>query len=197
MLALVTHLTEAMMEFAPAHVRPPEKSLMRIYRDIRFSADKRPYKTHIAAWWTRDGLPKTSGAGFYIHISGKEIHIAAGVYMPPKEQLRKLRLFLLDRHEEVRHVFGRPSLTKLLAAEPGMPLSRVPKGFPKDHPAQDLVRQQQWGVFASLPAEAALSANFAADLTSYFRAASPLVTLLNTPLIAEPGAKRKPLFGLQ
>ena len=52
MLAIVRKITEAMMDFAPNHVRPAEKSLFRIYRDTRFSNDKRPYKTHIAAWWT-------------------------------------------------------------------------------------------------------------------------------------------------
>ena len=59
MLAIVRKITEAMMDFAPDHVRPAEKSLFRIYRDTRFSNDKRPYKTHIAAWWSHQGLEKT------------------------------------------------------------------------------------------------------------------------------------------
>src|ERR1700757_1809470 len=58
MLAILATVTDAMASFAPAHVRPPEKSLMRIYRDTRFSSDKRPYKNHVAAWWTRRGLEK-------------------------------------------------------------------------------------------------------------------------------------------
>ena len=73
MLAIVRKITDAMVDFAPNHVRPAEKSLFRIYRDTRFSSDKRPYKTHVAAWWSHQGLEKTSGAGYYFHVSAKEI----------------------------------------------------------------------------------------------------------------------------
>ncbi len=62
------------------------KRMMRIYRDTRFDASRgtppRPYKTNVAAWWSRAGLEKTSGAGFYFHFSPKETVIAAGIYMP-------------------------------------------------------------------------------------------------------------------
>ena len=87
MLAIVRKITEAMTDFAPNHVRPAEKSLFRIYRDTRFSHDKRPYKTHVAAWWSHQGLEKTSGAGYYFQVSPKGVVIAAGAYMPEKEQL--------------------------------------------------------------------------------------------------------------
>ncbi len=196
MLAIIAAVTDAMTEFAPAHVRPPEKSLMRIYRDIRFSTDKRPYKSHIAAWWTRDGLPKTSGAGYYLHISGKDVHIAAGIYMPPREQLRRVREFLLEHHGEVRRALRRPALQRLFQVEAGAPLSRVPKGFPKDHAADDLLRQQQWGVYTVLPHDAAIATDFAQNVIRHFRAASPLIELLNTPLAPSARASRKPLFGL-
>src|SRR3981189_3932273 len=63
MLKLISEVNEAMADFAPMHVRPPQKIVMRIYRDIRFSKDKRPYKNHVSAWWVRAGLPKTSAAG--------------------------------------------------------------------------------------------------------------------------------------
>ena len=79
-------------------MRPAEKSLFRIYRDTRFSNDKRPYKTHVAAWWSHQGLQKTSGAGYYFHVSAKEVIIAAGAYMPEKEQLAAIRHWLLDHH---------------------------------------------------------------------------------------------------
>ena len=75
---------------------------MRIYRDIRFSSDKRPYKSHISAWWSREGLEKTSGGGYYMHISPEEVLIAAGVYMPEREQLLAIRQHLLVHHAEVR-----------------------------------------------------------------------------------------------
>jgi uncharacterized protein (TIGR02453 family) len=68
MLAIIRKVTDAMVDFAPAFVRPAEKCLFRIYRDTRFSANKLPYKTHVAAWWSHQGLEKTSGAGYYFHV---------------------------------------------------------------------------------------------------------------------------------
>jgi uncharacterized protein (TIGR02453 family) len=80
MLKLIGEVNEAMAEFSPEHLRPANKILMRIYRDIRFSKDKRPYKHHVSAWWARDGLQKTSGGGFYLQVSSTDVLIAAGVY---------------------------------------------------------------------------------------------------------------------
>ena len=116
MLAIVRNITDAMLDFAPNHVRPAEKSLFRIYRDTRFSNDKRPYKTHVAAWWSHQGLQETSGAGYYFHVSAKEVIVAAGAYMPEKEQLAQIRHWLLDHHAEFR---------KLLQE------ARRPQGFPR------------------------------------------------------------------
>ena len=112
MLAIVRKVTDAMIDFAPNHVRPAEKSLFRIYRDTRFSNDKRPYKTHVAAWWSHQGLEKTSGAGYYFHVSAKEVVIAAGAYMPEKEQLAAIRHWLLDNHAEFRKLLARPAIKK-------------------------------------------------------------------------------------
>ena len=84
MLAIIRKITDAMLEFAPNHVRPAEKSLFRIYRDTRFSNNKLPYKTHVAAWWSHMGMEKTSGAGYYFQVSPKGVVIAAGSYMPEK-----------------------------------------------------------------------------------------------------------------
>lgn len=198
MLYIVAGVTDAMTGFAPDHLRQPEKILMRIYRDTRFSADKRPYKSHVSAWWTRRGLEKTSGAGFYFHVSGKELHIAAGVYMPEATQLLAIRRFLLEHHAAYRSLAGGRVIRKLYQPDQGHPLTRAPKGFPKDHPADDLVRQRQWGVHAALPAEAACDPSFTATLVRYFTLAAPLVAMLNTPLVSElPDARKvrpKPLF---
>jgi hypothetical protein len=78
MLAIIRKVTDAMTDFAPNHVRPAEKSLFRIYRDTRFSNNKLPYKTHVAAWWSHMGMEKTSGAGYYFQVSPKGVVIAAG-----------------------------------------------------------------------------------------------------------------------
>lgn len=195
MLALIASLNEAMLDFAPQHVRPPAKIMMRIYRDTRFSPDKRPYKYNIAAWWARDGLHKTSGAGFYLHLTGAELVIAAGVYMPEREQLLAIRRHLSDHHQQLRALASSAKLRRLLTVEwetpEGLPLSRPPKGFSKEDPAGDLIRCRQWGVATRLPAEHATEPAFSQTVLDSFRAAAPIVDFLNQPLALKP---RKPLF---
>jgi uncharacterized protein (TIGR02453 family) len=197
MLAIVREVTEAMEGFAPAYVRPAEKCLFRIYRDTRFSADKQPYKTHVAAWWSHQGLEKTSGAGYYFHVSAKEVVIAAGAYMPEKDQLAAIRHWLLDHHAEFRKVLRTAALRRAFAEFDGNALTRPPKGFCRDHPAIDLIQCRQWGLSATLPAKAALEPKFAATLIRHFRLAAPVVDALNTPIAAAVAPRKKVLFGLK
>lgn len=196
MLAIVRKITDAMLDFAPNHVRPAEKSLFRIYRDTRFSNDKRPYKTHVAAWWTHTGLDKTSGAGYYFHVSPKEVIIAAGSYMPEKDQLAAIRHWLLDNHAEFRKLLARPAIRKAFQEFEGNALTRPPKGFPADHPAMDMVRCRQWGLSATLAPETALDPKLAATIIRHFKLAAPIVDALNTPIAAALKPKKRVLFGL-
>jgi uncharacterized protein (TIGR02453 family) len=195
MLAVIDAVTGAMMDFAPGHVRAPESIMMRIYRDTRFSKEKLPYKTHVSAWWVHDGLQKTSGAGFYLHVSGKQVEIAAGAFMPDAEQLLAIRRYLLEHHQEYQKLAQARGLRRLLKdEESGVPLSRSPKGFPTEHPAAALFRQKRWGFSASLEPEMAMKPEFAKMVANYFRAAAPLVALLNRPLLAATVKPRRPLF---
>jgi uncharacterized protein (TIGR02453 family) len=191
LLALIAELNERMLDFAPHHVRPPQKIAMRIYRDIRFSTDKRPYKHNIAAWWAREGLEKTSGGGYYFEVNGEALTIAAGVYMPGREQLLAIRRHLLDHHEEYRRIVANKKFRAALTEFDGAKLTRAPKGFPSDHPALDLLLHRQWGVSAHLPVDRALRPTLVKDIVDRFRLAAPLVDLLNMPLQPRP---KKPLF---
>jgi len=184
MLALVERLTQGMTGYAPAHVRPAAKCVFRIYRDTRFSADKTPYKTHLGAWWSRAGLIKTSGAGFYLHIGADEFVIAAGAYMPEKNQLLAIRRHLLAHHGDWKRLIEDRRLLRSFVVHDPMALARAPKGFPADHPATEWIKWRQWGVTAHLPAETALRPSLAADIEKRFRLAAPLVDFLNAPLVA-------------
>lgn len=197
MLAVVRKITDAMIDFAPAFMRPAEKSVFRIYRDTRFSADKRPYKTHVAAWWLHTGLEKTSGAGYYFSVSPKEVVIAAGSYMPDKDQLSQIRHWLLDHHVEFRKLLQKAALRRTFVEFEGNPLTRPPKGFPAEHPGMDLIRCRQWGLAATLPAETALKSDLAAIVVKHFKIAAPVVDALNTPISAAQAPKKKVLFGLR
>lgn len=195
MTALVETLTGYMADFAPDHMRPAQKILMRIYRDVRFSSDKSPYKTHMAAWWSRAGLEKTSGGGFYLHVGAKEVTIAAGVYMPGPDQLLAIRRQLVERHEEFKRLLSEKRLQRRMQAFDGMRLKGLPKGFNAADPgvreAEDLLVCRQWGVSATLPAEAALHPTLAGEVVERFRLAAPMVAWLNEPLV---GRKRSPMF---
>jgi uncharacterized protein (TIGR02453 family) len=198
MLALIARVNEQMASFAPAHVKAPEKTVLRIYRDTRFSNNKLPYKQHYAAWWGRAGMAKTSGAGFYFHVCGKMVVIAAGLYMPDAAQLLAVRRHLLEHHAELRAslktVLGSRKVKEKMRLTDRQALTRAPKGFPSDHPALDLILNRNWGVEVELPAETALDANFARMLAGYFRLAAPVVEFLNRPLSSAETSR--PMFAL-
>lgn len=196
MLAIIERVTDAMADFAPAHVRPASKSMMRIYRDTRFSADKTPYKTNVAAWWTRIGLEKTSGGGYYFHFSPNEVIVAAGIYMPQREQLLAIRMQLLEQHEELRRLLNDKKLRRLMDLDISAALTRPPKGFAADHPGIDLIRQRQWGVMASLPAETALKKTLVKEIVTRFRLAAPVVDFLNRPFTRDVEKKKQYIFRL-
>jgi uncharacterized protein (TIGR02453 family) len=191
MLAIIAAINESMLDISPHHVRPAQKIMMRIYRDIRFSPNKAPYKTQVAGWWAREGLEKTSGGGFYFHISPTEVTIAAGVYMPEREQLLAIRRYLLDHHAELRSLLNSKKLKSKLGQFDGLRLTRPPKGFDPVSPAMDLLLSRQWGVYTSLPAEIATTPALVKEIVTRFRLAEPVVTLLNTPLLGKP---KQPLF---
>lgn len=191
MLAVVAAINEAMLDFAPDHVRPPQKAVMRIYRDIRFSSDKSPYKTQVAAWWSRHGLEKTSGGGFYFHVNPTQVTVAAGVYMPEREQLLAIRRHLVEHHAELRALLAGKKLRSMLNEFDGQKLTRPPKGFNPDDPAMDLLVCRQWGVSATLPAETATTPALVKEIVTRFKLAAPVVALLNAPLLPKA---RRPLF---
>jgi uncharacterized protein (DUF2461 family) len=116
--------------------------------------------------------------------------------MPEKEQLAAIRHWLLDHHAEFRKVLQTAALRKNFSEFEGNALTRPPKGFPKVHPALDLIQCRQWGVSATLPSTAALDPGFAAEIIRHFRLAAPLVDALNTPLVAALAPRKKVLFGL-
>jgi uncharacterized protein (TIGR02453 family) len=165
--------------------------MMRIYRDVRFSADKSPYKSRTSAWWAREGLEKTSGGGFYFSLSTTDLTIAGGVYMPQRDQLLAIRRYLVDHHAELRALLSANKLRSKLSEFEGLPLTRAPKGFSPDDPAIDLLLCRQWGVAATLPVEIATTPALVKEIVDRFRLAAPIVDFLNRPLLKRPKA---PIF---
>jgi uncharacterized protein (TIGR02453 family) len=182
MLELIGELNSALAGFAPAYVTDPAKAYYRIYRDTRFSPDKTPYKTHISALFRPRGLDKHSCGSLYLQISAGEVGVAGGIYMPGPEELLAVRTHLAQHHERLQRILRGKPLRALMGDLNGEQLSRVPKGFPSDHPAADLIRMKQWYVWAELDAGIATTPKLFAELLKRFRAITPLTDFLNEPL---------------
>lgn len=191
MCDLVNALNQAMMEFAPDYVTDPAKAIYRIYRDTRFSADKTPYKTHIAASFTRRGLVKHQGAGYYFSVSDREIEVGGGVYLPLPETLLAIRTHIAEHHEEFRRLSEAREVRRLFGEMQGERLSRVPKGFASDHSAADLLRHKQFLFYIVLEPDMAATPRLLPDLVKRFRAMTPWIAFLNAPVVAERKAAAK------
>lgn len=177
MLEFVEEINAELLKFAPEHITEPKKSVYRIYRDTRFGKDKTPYKTHLAAIFPRRGLGKDAGAGYYFHVSAKEVGIACGAYAPGPEQLLKIRHFIAENHQMLkREIKGMGSLK-------GSTLTRVPKGFDAGHPAADLIKMKQWYWWVELDPGLATSPKLKAEIVKRFRAMAPMIEFLNKPLL--------------
>ena len=184
MLAFVEAVNAKMVAFAPEHVRPANKIMMRIYRDTRFSKNKAPYKTQIAAWWARQGMEKTSGGGYYMHINTEEVLVAAGVYMPEREQLLKIRTWMSANHAAYRKLLKQATRGGMgLSLSESELLTRMPKGFAADDAADELLRAKNWGVSARLPAELALQPELLGETVKRLKAATAVVGALNGAIL--------------
>jgi uncharacterized protein (TIGR02453 family) len=183
MLDLVTALTGEMMRFAPDYVADGGKAIYRIYRDTRFSKDKTPYKTHIAAVFPRRGLEKHACAGLYFSVSPFEFEVAGGVYMPGPEQLLAIRHHLAEHHQEFRQIVGSRKVISLMGGLQGEQLSRAPKGFLPSHPAADLLRYRQWLLYVMPDPALVTTAKLLPEIRKRFEVMVPFLEFLNAPLV--------------
>ena len=175
MLELVRAVHAEMLRFAPAYVGEPKKCVYRIYRDTRFAKDKTPYKTHVAAILWNNAIGKQGGAGFYFSVSPEEVEIGAGLYAPEPAVLLAVRQHIAENHKALR---------KMLTGELwGEIAARVPKGFPADHPAADLLRRKHFLLLESPAPAIAITAKLLPQIVKRFELLTPFVGFLNEPLL--------------
>jgi uncharacterized protein (TIGR02453 family) len=180
MAELVDALNFELRKFAPGYLNDPNKAIYRIYRDTRFSADKTPYKTHIAAIFPRRGHEKHVSAGFYCGVSLEGIEVAGGIYMPGPKELLAIRTWLVGHDTEFRKAATGPR--KVMGKLQGESLRRIPKGFDAAHPAADLLRMKQWLYYTTLDAGLVTSPRLFGEIVKRFRVMMPVVEMLNAPL---------------
>jgi uncharacterized protein (TIGR02453 family) len=183
MIEFVEQINAELLKFAPEHITEPKKAVYRIYRDTRFSKDKTPYKTHLGAIFPRRGLGKDAAAGYYFHISAKEVGVACGAYAPGPEQLLKIRHFIAANDKLFLATAAKAK--KLMGPLQGSTLTRVPKGFDPTHPAADLIKRKQWYCWVALDPKLATSPKLKSEIVKRFKVMAPLVEFLNRPLLAK------------
>ena len=195
MLALIERLAIDFRKFAPEVIASPKSSMYRIYRDTRFSADKTPLKTHVAASFPWRGLQRHQGAGLYFEIAPGWLWIGGGMYAPEPAQLVKVREHIADTWPEIQALTRTKAFKTLIGELGGDRLTRVPRGYPADHPAAEILRHKQFLAGRELPAETATSEDFYPTLLATFKAVVPLVRFLNEPLGENRGGRASAVGG--
>jgi uncharacterized protein (TIGR02453 family) len=183
MIAVVERLAEDFRSFAPELVASPKISIYRIYRDTRFSENKAPYKTHVAAVFPTRGLAKHEGAGLYFHISADEVWVGGGMYAPQPPQLVAVREHIAANVNQLRAIVESPRFRRRVGQLDGNKLTRVPRGFPNDHAAAEYLKYRHFIAGAEFPAAFAASPKFYRTLITVFSEVLPLSRFLNRPLI--------------
>ena len=181
MTAVVERLAHDFRAFAPELVASPKLSIYRIYRDARFSENKAPYKTHAAAVFPTRGLAKHEGAGLYFHVSHEDVWIGGGMYAPQPPQLHAVREHIAANIKQLRAIVESPAFRRRVTLE-GEKLTRVPRGFPKDHEAAEYLKFRHFIAGAEFPAALAASPKFYSTVLAVFREVLPLSRFLNAAL---------------
>ena len=183
MLAIVERLADDLRSIAPEIVVDPKTAMYRIYRDTRFSENKTPYKTHVAAVFPWRGLEKHEGAGLYFHVSTDEVWMGGGMYSPQTAQLQAVREHIAGNVRRMRAIVESPGFRRQVGDLEGERLQRVPHGFPKDHAAAEYLKYRQFLAGRELPPAFACNPKFYSTLITVFRQVAPLARFLNEPLV--------------
>jgi len=154
----------------------------RINRDIRFSKDKSPYKTHLAILLSPSGK-KMEGAGYYLHMDEAQgSFIAGGIYMPPPELVKKIRAELITYFDEADAIFGRKKFKEVFPdwdREPKLMLSRAPKGIDENHPAIEHLKLKSFTVTHFLPNNILNDPKGVEKVTAKMSLLKPLLDFIN------------------
>jgi uncharacterized protein (TIGR02453 family) len=198
MRALIEEMDVRLARFAPEITGDPKRSMFRIYRDIRFSKDKSPYKTNAACWFRhRDAEARVGseaeggGAGFYFHLAPGSSFVGAGIWMPPRPMLNRLRDAIAEDSAGFERVVLAPAFRRRYdGLDDEVKLKRMPRGFAETHPAARWLRYQSFTAGRALRDAHVTSARLAALLEDDFARLLPMVRWLNQALGLRPATSR-------
>ena len=179
-LAFIGAFHPRLMNISPFFIASDRRvggSLMRVYRDTRFSKSKKPYKTNVGIQFRHEYGKDVHAPGFYVHIAPEECLLGVGLWRPDGTALAKIRQAIVDdsaKWKRVRDNKGFRSEFELA----GESLKTAPRGFPKDHPLIEDLRRKDFIAMQILTEEDVMSERFIDDVESAFSASSPYMRFL-------------------
>ena len=159
----------------------PKDCVFRIFRDVRFSNDKRPYKTNFGSFIASGGR-KSKRAGYYFHIEPGDGFTGGGIYMPDADGLRALRMYISKNPEELLEITREEEFRELYPLFYDHKLKTAPKGFDKNSEHIELLKYQSYIFSRNLPDELIAGENFIPELIRSFQILSPFNAFLNKAL---------------
>jgi len=152
-------------------------SLMRVYRDTRFSKDKTPYKTNVGIQFRHELGRDVHAPGFYLHIAPGECFLAVGVWRPDRTSLGRIRQAIVDEGDRWRRATRERKFRKHFAIDGGR-LKRAPRGFPADHPLIEDLKRTDFVALGELGEQDVLAEGFAGRVATSFAAGRPFMRFL-------------------
>lgn len=181
--SFVNSIIPAIAKYDPAMKYIEAKDCMfRIFRDVRFSKDKSPYKTNMGAWMTKVGR-KSPGPGYYLHIQPGESFLAGGVYMPEPDQLKRIRQEIYYNTAEFKALLADKKFGRYFKGISEMDKQKLaPRDFPKDFPDIDLLKHKHYTVDHPVTDKQLTEEGFMVYVVNVFEALQPLNRFLNRAL---------------
>ncbi|MCB0279828.1 MAG: DUF2461 domain-containing protein [Calditrichaeota bacterium] len=160
----------------------PKDAMLRINRDIRFSKDKTPYNTYLAAIISPGGKKDKSIPGLYVRLDAKEVNFYGGCYMPEKDQLQRLRQFIADNLDTFAKLISDKGFTTQFGKIEGEQHKRIPAEFQAAYDKQPLIANKQFYYHKTLDKSLITSEKLVPELMSLYCAANPVMTFLRRAL---------------
>lgn len=168
-----------------ADPRPNGGSMFRIYRDVRFGKDKRPYKDHAGIQFRHAAGKNVHTPGYYVHLAANEVFFGGGVWMPEPDALGKIRDAIAEDSTGWKRATSGKAFAARFSAVEGEALKRPPKGFDAEHPLIETLKQKSFVVLTKSSPAAAMKRDFLDEVEATFVAAKPLMKFLTTAVGAD------------
>jgi len=159
----------------------PKDCLFRIFRDVRFSNDKRPYKTNFGSFIAKGGR-KSMYAGYYFHIEPSGSFVGGGIYMPAAEPLKAIRQYIAENGEEFLSLINSKNFIKVYPEMMDDKLKTAPKGYSPDHEFINLLKYKSFAFSSQFDKSQILADNFIEKLVHSFKTLHPVNRFLNNAL---------------